>query len=275
MEHPPTPHPAVEALRHYALGTLPRQDRDHLEPHLQHCATCRSRLTPFVDAGAMERNWHAIDHAIDLPTPGPWERALLALGVPDDAARLLSATPALRASWLLGTCLTLLLAALTVRLDEPGGTPLIFLTIAPLLPAAGIAGTLGERWDPGYELGRIAAPSAFRLVLLRSAVVLTTTAVLTAAASLVLPRWGPAAFGWLLPSCLLTVTSLLLLPRIGSLPAAITTAVVWLSAVTLTRHSGALFSLPGQSALAVLLLLALTLLILLRADFDFERGIRL
>ncbi|MCM2386859.1 zf-HC2 domain-containing protein [Streptomyces albipurpureus] len=275
MEHPPTPHPPGEALRHYALGTLPPESRCRLEPHLEHCAPCRSRLVPFVDATAVERNWHALDRAIDLPTPGPWERVLLALGVPDDAARLLTATPALRATWLLGTCLTLVFAALTVRLAEPGGPPLIFLTVAPLLPAAGIAGTLGGRLDPGYELGRVAAPSAFRLVLLRTAVVLATTALLTAAASLVLPRWGPAAFGWLLPSCLLTVTSLLLLPRIGSLPAAATTSVAWLSAVTLTRHSGALFSLPGQSVLAVLLLIALTLLILLRADFDFQKGIRL
>ncbi|MFE5852907.1 zf-HC2 domain-containing protein [Streptomyces sp. NPDC056500] len=275
MEHPPTSHPPGEALRHYALGTLPPDARQRLEPHLHHCASCRSRLAPLVDTATVERNWQALDQSLDIPVPGPWERALLALGIPDHAARLLTATPALRATWLLGTCLTLVFAALTARLAEPGGPPLIFLTVAPLLPAAGIAGTLGGRLDPGFELGRISAPSAFRLVLLRTAVVLATTAVMTAAASLALPELGPAAFAWLLPSCLLTITSLLLLPRMGSLPAAITTTVAWLSAMTLTRHSGALFSLPGQSVLAVLLLLALTLLILLRADFDFEKGIRL
>ncbi|MFI1015287.1 zf-HC2 domain-containing protein [Streptomyces sp. NPDC020965] len=273
-EHPANPHPPGEILRQYAHGILAPDTRHRFEPHLDACAHCRARLAPYTDTPALDRGWERLDRAIDIPLPGPWERLLLALGVPDHTARLLAAAPALRATWLLGTVVTLLFAALTARLAEPGDTPLTFFAVAPLLPAAGVAGSLGRRWDPAYELGQVAAPSAFRLVVLRTVAVLGATVVLTAAASLALPGLSPAAFGWLLPSCLVTVVCLLLLPRLGSVAAAAAAGACWLGAVTATRHSELLFSLAGQSVLAGLLIAAVTLLALLRADFDIEKGLR-
>ncbi|MGV9877976.1 hypothetical protein [Streptomyces sp. NPDC003006] len=276
-DRPTTPvHLPGEVLRRYALGTLAPDSRHRAEPHLDVCPHCRSRLVPFTDAGALDRVWQRLDLAVDLPRPGFWERVLLALRVPDHVARVLTATPALRLSWLCGTVVTLLFAALTARLVQPDGTPLPFLAVAPLLPAAGVAGSLGRRWDPAYELGQVAAPSAFRLVMLRTVAVLAVTTALTTAASLVLPHLGIAAFGWLLPSCLVTALSLVLSPRLGTVPAAVTAGLAWLVSVALTRESAVLFSVGGQTVLAALLLASATVLVLLRADFDvdFEKGIR-
>ncbi|MDX3385348.1 hypothetical protein PV682_28315 [Streptomyces niveiscabiei] len=271
----PYPHPPDEVLRHYASGALAAGPRHRIEPHLDRCAHCRTRLADFTDTRSLERIWQRLDHAIDLPSPARWERLLLAIRVPDHVARLLVATPALRASWLCGTAVTLLFAVLSARLVQPGGAPLTFLAIAPLLPAAGVAGSLARRFDPAYELGQVAAPSAFRLVLLRACAVLAVTTVLTASVSFALPHLSYVAFGWLLPSALLTVLSLLLLPRIGAVPAAGATGAAWVGAVAFTHHSVVLFSPAGQGALAVLLLTALLMLVRLRADFDFEKGTRL
>ncbi|MEO3972763.1 zf-HC2 domain-containing protein [Streptomyces sp. CAU 1734] len=273
---PPPPHPAGELLGRYALGGAAPGEREGVETHLDGCALCRARLAARTDPLPVERVWRRLDRAADLPVPGPWERLLLRIGVPDHAARLLAATPALRAGWLCGTVMTLLLSVLLVRLSGPGAAPTVYLSVAPLLPAAGVAVSLGLHWDPGYELGRIAAPSAFRLVLLRTAMVLATTVPPAAAAAFALPGPGPglAAFGWLLPSLLLTVVSLVLVPRIGSLPAAATAAAGWTAAVALTRGSDVLFSPAGQSVLALLLAAGLAVLLLLRADFDLDKGIR-
>ncbi|MER6916649.1 hypothetical protein ABT354_33780 [Streptomyces sp. NPDC000594] len=271
-------HPAAVLLRHYTLGTLGPAARHRLEPHLDHCLPCRTRLLPLTDPAELDldHGWRRLDLAADLPVPGRWERALLALGVPDHITRILAATPALRTGWLCGTLLTLLCTAGTAWLaTPPTGPPITLLAIAPLLPAAGIAGALGRHWDPGYELGQVAAVSAFRLVLVRTTAVLATTLLLTGAASFALPEVTPAAFAWLLPSLLVTVVSLLLLPRLGSVPAAATAATGWLLLVAVTRESGdpgALFSPPAQSALAAALLLATTALVLRRAGFDLQKG---
>ncbi|NGO70157.1 hypothetical protein [Streptomyces boncukensis] len=269
--HPP--HPGAGTLRDYARGRLPSPVRETVEPHLDGCSHCRVQLAALVDHAPLDAVWRRLDLAIDAPVPGWLERQLLALRIPDHVARLMAATPALRASWLCGTVLTLVLAVLTARLAEPADTPVVYLTVAPLLPLTGVATSFGRRWDPAHEMGLVAAVCSFRLVLLRAAVVLGSCVLLTAVTSLALPRLGPVAFAWLLPSVVVTALSVLLLTRLAAPIAAVVAGSGWLAGVALTEHSEALFSAGGQSALAGLLAATVGALLLRRADFDTEKGI--
>ncbi|MFI6933122.1 zf-HC2 domain-containing protein [Streptomyces sp. NPDC050287] len=264
-----TDHHTPDALlRGYARGETAPHALRAVESHLDHCPLCRSRLSDHTDRRILDHGWERLDIAIDAPVPGRGERLLLRFGVPEHVARLLAATPALRASWVSAAALTLLLAALIARLAEPAGTPVLFLGLAPLLPVAGVAVSYGRRWDPAHEMGLVAPMRAFRLVLLRTAVVLGTCIPLTAAASLALPGLGLATFGWLLPGCALTAVSLALAARMDSTTAAGATGAGWLAVLIATHASHAVFSATGQTASAAVLAVASACVLLSRTAFD-------
>ncbi|MGW3656901.1 zf-HC2 domain-containing protein [Streptomyces sp. NPDC005151] len=262
------PHPPDRLLHSYARGGAATAALRTVEPHLDGCRLCRARLADHLGPDVVDRGWERLDTAIDEPVPGPGERLLLRTGVPDHLARLLAATPALRASWVGGAALTLLLAALVARLAEPSGTPLAFLGLAPLLPVAGVAISYGRRWDPAHEMGLVTPVRAFRLVLLRTAVVLATCFALTAAMSMVLP--GPAfvTLGWLLPGCALTAVSLALAARMESTTAAGVAGAGWLALLAVTRDSHAVFTAQGQLASAAVLAAAAAAVLVSRTAFD-------
>ncbi|MFF8954350.1 hypothetical protein [Streptomyces sp. NPDC014894] len=265
-------HPVPDVLERYALGALDRGELHPVETHVDGCAVCRARLAATADPAPVERGWRRLDHTLDAPVPGRAERLLLAAGAPDHTARLLAATPLLRVNWLCGTVLTLVTAVL-LAWSEVAMASVAFLAAAPLLPAVGVAVSIGRHGDPAHELGTVAAPSGFRLVLLRMTAVLGATVSLTALAALALPGPGLRAFSWVLPSLLVAAVCLLLLPRAGAVPAVAVSTGGWLFAVTLTRHSDLLFSPAAQAALAGMLLAAGLLLVLKRADFDVDKEI--
>jgi ABC-2 type transport system ATP-binding protein len=62
-----------------------------------------------------------------------------------------------------------------------------FLIVAPMLPLAGVAVAFGPGVDPTYEIGLASPMRSLRLLLVRAAAVLATTAPLAAAAGLLLP----------------------------------------------------------------------------------------
>ncbi|MFJ1591630.1 zf-HC2 domain-containing protein [Kitasatospora albolonga] len=264
----PDHHTPDALLRGYARGETAPHALRAVESHLDHCPPCRSRLADHTDPRTLDHGWERLDMAIDAPVPGRGERLLLRFGVPDHVARLLAATPALRASWVSAAALTLLLAALVSRLAESAGTPVLFLGLAPLLPVAGVAVSYGRRWDPAHEMGLVAPMRAFRLVLLRTAVVLGTCIALTGAASLTLPGVGLAAFGWLLPGCALTAVNLALAARMDSTTAAGATGAGWLAVLIATHDSHAVFSATGQTASAGVLAVASVVVLLSRTAFD-------
>ncbi|MFE2292172.1 zf-HC2 domain-containing protein [Streptomyces sp. NPDC059452] len=268
-DHPAPDHHTPDALlRGYARGETAPHALHAVESHLDHCPLCRSRLSAHTDPQILDDGWERLDVAIDAPVPGRGERLLLRFGMPDHVARLVAATPALRASWVSAAALTLLLAALLSRLAESAATPVLFLGLAPLLPVAGVAVSYGRRWDPAHEMGLVAPMRAFRLVLLRTVVVLGTCIALTGAASLTLPGVGLTAFGWLLPGCALTAVSLALATCMDSTTAAGVAGACWLAVLVATHHSHAVFSATGQTASAAVLAVASAVVLLSRTAFD-------
>jgi hypothetical protein len=217
--------------------------------------------------------WGRLDAALDAPRRGPVEAALVRLGVADHTARLLAATPALRASWLTAIGVTLALGVLAARLGSGPRVPTAFLALGPLLPLAGIAASYGPGVDPTHELSVVSPTSSLRLLLLRCAAVLTVTSALGAAASLALPAYGLASLAWFLPALAVTLVSLALVPRLGPRAAVAGVAGGWAAVVALVvRADAALLAGAGvQAGAAVAAAAAAAAILLLRADFDTVR----
>lgn len=181
-------------LREYAHGTLAAPRLWSVETHLAACADCRAALSAHVPPAEISAGWARLDAELDAPRPGFAESLLIRIGVADHTARLLAATPVLRRSWLGAVALTLLLAV-GVGL---AASPLMLLATAPLLPLAGVAVSFGPGLDPTYEMAVVAPMHTFRLLMVRTVAVLSTTTALSGLASLALPSFGLAALGWLL-----------------------------------------------------------------------------
>ncbi|MEV4509463.1 hypothetical protein AB0K00_10950 [Dactylosporangium sp. NPDC049525] len=252
-------------LHAYAGGGLAGPLLWSVEAHLGACDGCRARLTAAADPRLVDDGWARVDAALDAPVPGPVERLLMALGVPDHTARLLAATPALHLSWLVAVALTLATTATIARLADP----VVFLAAAPLLPLAGVAASFGPGIDPTYEMALVAPMQSFRLLLLRCVAVVSANTVLCALASLALPGAGLGAAGWFLPSLALTVLTLLLAPRFGTVAAACAVGAGW--ACLVLAATGALFTVAGQSGTAIAVLLATAVLARRASAFDTSR----
>lgn len=270
----PSRHIATELLREYAEGGPAAGTTTGVEGHVDGCPECRGELARLMPPARFGRLWTAVEEALDEPRRGPAERALIWLGVAPDTARLVAVTPALRWSWSIAAGLVLFVAALVARLSLLDSPSLPLLAISPMLPVLGVAVSFGPRFDPTYEITLVAPVHGFRLALLRTAAVLTVAAALAAAASLVLPRSGPAALAWLLPMLALTLVTLAMATRVDPVIAAAVTGAGWVTLLLTTTHFGSgrslLLTAMGQAAVSVVAVVALVALALARRRFDEE-----
>ncbi|MFH8800285.1 zf-HC2 domain-containing protein [Streptomyces sp. NPDC017936] len=262
-------HVAEEDLRAYARSELAPPLLWSADTHLAQCARCRARLAGAVDPAALDAGWQRLDAELDAPRPGPTERLLVRVGVADHTARLLTATPVLRRSWLLAVLSLLVMTVLTVHLAD---RPALFLALAPLLPLAGVALSYGPALDPTYEMAVVAPLHGFRLLMIRTVAVLTAGLVFNGLATLALPGYGLLALAWLLPALALTATGLALTPRLGPALAPALVGGAWLTLLVVaqahTQGTLAPFTAAGQSAAAAVAVLATALLYRTRDRFD-------
>ncbi|GAQ60118.1 zf-HC2 domain-containing protein [Streptomyces scabiei] len=258
-------------LGEYARGTLAAPRLWSVETHLAGCAGCRAALTSHVPPAEIDAGWARLEDELDAPRPGLAESLLLRAGVADHTARLLAATPVLRRSWLGAVALTLLLAVGVALV----ASPLMLLATAPLLPLAGVALSFGPGLDPTYETAVVAPMHTFRLLMVRTVAVLSTTTLLSGLASLALPSLGLAALGWLLPALALTATGVALTARLGPVLAPALVGAGWTALVVLSRLLASGTPLPftaeGQGAAAAVATLATVLLVAARDRFDSGR----
>ena len=222
-----------ETAQRYAIGAAGPVVSASVEAHLTACSDCRALLVPLVDGSRLRAVWADVEERVDTPVPGVVERLLCVIGVGADTARLLAATPSLRGSWLLAIAAALAFAVLASQ-SGPRGI-LILLMLAPMLPVAGVAVAYGRGVDPIYEIGAAAPYSGFRLVLLRTAAVVATTALLSGTAGWLLPGSGWTGAAWLLPAFALTALTLALSVRVALIRAGAVVGVVWVVAVVLAQ----------------------------------------
>ncbi|GHD35841.1 zf-HC2 domain-containing protein [Streptomyces galbus] len=270
-------HVTEEDLRAYARGALAPPSLWSADTHLAACAHCRARLAEVTEPAVLEAGWQRLDAELDAPRPGPFERLLLRLGVADHTARLLTATPVLRRSWLLAVLSLLVMTVLVVRVAD---TPGLFLALAPLLPLAGVALSFGPSLDPTFEMAVVAPLHGFRLLMIRTVAVLATGLACNGLATLALPGYGLSALAWLLPALALTATGLALSARLGPVLAPTLVGGGWLTLllVAATRadgHTPVPFTAAGQTAAAGVAALATVLLVQSRDRFDTGRAGRI
>lgn len=262
----------------YAQGSLDDARALSLEAHVVACAACREALSSRADRPSLDRMWAEVVDVLDAPSPGPVERTLRGIGVPDHAARLLAATPSLRLSWLVGQAVALGQAVVIARFAS--GEPredlamLLFLVLAALLPVLGVAVAFGPGVDPTYEIGVASPMRGGRLLLIRATAVLAVSVAISAVAAIAMPSGGWEAFAWLLPSFGLTLATLAVSTRLHPGPAAVAVAAGWLLLVAaLQWSSGDRFAAfrPGAQVASVAVI-AVSGWVLARRRQTFEEG---
>ncbi|MCQ0008736.1 zf-HC2 domain-containing protein [Actinomadura madurae] len=229
-----------EMLPAYAAGSLSDADRDRVRAHLTGCARCRADLAAWrAIAGAAAPGDAAPDaasmvhavltrSAIEGPAGPPGEgprtrRPLYAAALVAAEARLIRlAVPVASALVMaLGVVIALVQAAAVAR--PATGAEVVLALVAPIVAAAGVAGTYRSRRDPATELVA-ATPAAGRLLLVvRLVLVFGYDLVLAVAASAALAAAGvdgtaglhALIAAWLGPMALLSSVSLLVSVRFG------------------------------------------------------------
>jgi hypothetical protein len=259
-------------LAAYAAGGTTAVAAASTEAHLTTCADCRGRLVPRVDAGRLDAIWREVDDRVERSALPWFERVLVRVGVSEDSARLLAATPSLRVSWLAS-----LVVAVAFAVAAAGSSPrglAVYLAIAPMLPVAGVAAAYGRHADPAYELAVAAPYSLLRLLLLRTIAVVGSTLVVTAAGSLLLLGHGWEAVAWLLPALALSTTTLALSARLAPVWAAAWVLGTWLAVVGVssrqTHDDLAAFGVVGQLAALALTAAAAVAILRLRPAYAFD-----
>jgi hypothetical protein len=259
-------------LARYASGGTTAAVAASTEAHLTGCADCRARLVPDVDTGRLDAIWAEVEQRVDLVSL-PWlDRTLVRFGQPEETARLLAATPSMSASWLAAIAPAVVFA---VSAAESSATGLVvFLTLAPMLPVAGVAAAYGREADPAYELAVASPYSLLRLLLVRSVAVVGTTDALTAVGGLLLADSGWRAAAWLLPALALSAVTLALSARVAPVWAGAGVLTGWLGIVVITwQVTGnrlAAFGDAGQVVALSVTGLALTVLVANRSDFAYD-----
>lgn len=259
----------------YADGSLDDPRAYSIEAHLLGCTVCRTAVADAFDATRLEEVWGGIVAELDAPVPGPIERLLLRLGVPDHIARLLAATPTLSLAWVGAVAAALGFAVLAAHVVGTDRALLAFLGVAPLVPVVGVAVAYGPRVDPSHELGIATPMQGWHLLALRAVAVLGVSVVLVGLAATALPALGWIAAAWLLPALGGTLATLALSTFVAPHWAAGGVAWAWLAVVGLTARTSAapldLFDLPTQLASAGLAIAALVVTLGRRDAFDTVR----
>lgn len=218
-------------LGRYLRGDAGAALGSSIEAHLLRCDTCRGRIRPLVDPAPLRDVWARLEESVQAPRPGILHRLARKLGVADHDALLLSAAPALRTGWVLGTALALAFAAVAALGGGTRGT-VLFLVVAPLVPVAGVAISYGPDVDGAYEPTLAAPYSSSRLLMLRAITILLTSVPLAAVGGLLLPGSAWAAATWLLPASAAVALTLAGSTWTSPARAATVVAVTWLAAIS-------------------------------------------
>ncbi|MFE9650834.1 zf-HC2 domain-containing protein [Streptomyces sp. NPDC006365] len=267
-------HVAKDDLRAYVRGELAPPALWSADTHLAACADCRAVLTEVGDPVALAESWERLDAELDAPRPGLLESLLVRIGVADHTARLLTAAPVLRRSWLLAIAAVLLMTVAAAYSAQSGSSPTLFLVLAPLLPLAGVALSYGPSLDPTYEMAVVSPLHGFRLLMIRTVAVLSVGLLLNGLATLALPAYGLRALAWLLPALALTATGLALTARLGPVLAPALVGGTWIALLSVAHATAARdetlapFTAAGQGVAGAVAALAAGLLYLVRDRFD-------
>ncbi len=197
-------HASRTVLQDWVEGTSGPLASASVEQHLVQCDQCRSAVASITPAESLDAGWESILAAVETPPAGFLVRCLERLGVAPSDRLVIATAPVLRLAWMAGLVISLTFTFFAAAAGGDGAVS-AFLAIAPLVPVAGVAAAYGPSADPAYESVLAAPYPMIRLVLLRTAAVLTAALPLTLVAGLILPISTWTAVAWLLPGAGFTV----------------------------------------------------------------------
>jgi signal transduction histidine kinase len=198
-----------------------------------------------------------------------FDRALIRVGVREDAARIIGATPSLRVAWLLAAAGVALFAVW-----GPQGDPRVLgmvLLLAPVLPVAGVATAYGPWADPMFDVAQASPSSGMRVLLLRTVAVLLTAGLLVTIVTLSVPTAEVAAIAWVLPALALCASSLMLGTFMPLRRAAILVGIAWVAIVVGMSATSASANLArGRAQLAFFVIAICASIVLARRRHHLE-----
>lgn len=246
-------HAGTAELSRYATGDVDDATASSVEAHLVSCAQCRAQVATHIDPLRLERLFEGVLDAVDRPRSGWAERVLVRLGIADHTARLLAATPSLQLSWLASVTVALMFSVVAAHGGSEGLT--LFLTVAPMVPLAGVAAAFGPELDRSQEITAATPLAGWRLLMLRGCAVFSVTVVLAGLAALALPEMSWTSAAWLLPALGLSLATLGLSSFMSVDRAAAAVAVSWVVVVLAAsygeRDGLAAFGATGQACFLV------------------------
>lgn len=197
---------------------------------------------PGPDLHRVAANFAAIEAELDAPRPPRLARILRLLGVGDTTIPLVTATPALRRSWIIAVVVAVLFALNAAASSSASGAEgiLAFLTVAPLVPLLGVALAFGPGVDPTHDVAVAAPVDGFRLFLIRAMTVVGASCVFLLLTSWAVPTGGWYRVAWLIPALAVTMVTLAFSTRFDPRIAAGGVAIAWLTIVlVLTNQADA------------------------------------
>ncbi|MEV0896936.1 hypothetical protein [Actinoplanes sp. NPDC049802] len=270
-------HVDADLLEQYEQGALNPSRVMAVETHLTACAACRGRVP--VDITWLTGNWSVVYDHIHVPAIGPVQRLLTRLGLPEHRFRLLTATPALRWSWLIATMAVISLAVVAALLagsGQTGGANRLFLILAPILPVVAVSGAYGPGVDPMHEITGTTSSAGPALVLWRAITVIGAAVAVAGVAGVLLPGPGWYAAAWLLPALLLCTGTLALATAWSLQAAAGVLGGLWLTvvsfAVNLWSEQFILLAFGPFAQIAYLATAAAAAVVLIRRRRHFDLG---
>lgn len=250
-----------------------------LEAHLVGCTDCRRALGEAADPGLITASWDAIAQRIDVPREHLVLRLLDRMGVSSALARILAATPALQAAFVVTIVAVAAAATVASRTADALGP---FLVIAPLAPLATVAVAFASSTDPAGEAGVATPLHGVGLVVRRAAAVLGVTFVTLGVAALALPDLGLRAAAWVLPGLALALGALAMGTWVRVEVAVPVLATAWVTAVWTVWVTGgrgpvvdtSTFAATGQAASLAAAVVAVAVLAARRDRFETLEAFR-
>lgn len=250
----------------YGGRRLSPVERASLEAHATRCAECRSRLVACSAASSTSSGdglWDRIESRVTAPKLGPVSRALVRSGIRMPDVVVLRAVASQSRPWTIAATLVLVAAALTAMLGPVDSGLFVFLGVAPLVPAVGVAVTFRLVPSGVDLLERVAPYSPARMLLWRTAyvVVVAVPPALVAGVVVLADPW--AAVGWLLPAAACTLCVAAASTWTDPTRPAVVVALVWAVVVTMWAVRDATWAITSpatqMTALAVIAVAATVL----------------
>ncbi len=164
---------------------------DSIEAHLLRCDRCRASLNAMAPRDQRDQRWDTI--ALEIDQPGRWARTAtwfrISLGTPH-----LAVTGAVLAAIFIAV-------PLLASLVNERATVTWFVALAPAVPSTRPPWSrTATAADPAGDAGAATPLHSFRLVLLRTAILLAAVLPVGLLASVLLPVPTALVLGWFLPA---------------------------------------------------------------------------